>query len=241
MGVSGPLLVTRFGAGHVARLVAAVAAIGRHTSRDTLLLASIRTRPSTLGREPHDRLTEDDVDGLSRVIDGMNGHHLDLVLHGTEGGLTAAGELTSMLRGRYESIRALVPSSALSIMSLIALTCDTVVMPDTALLGAAGGPANPAIDPADAAEWVARHCCGSGVSRRIELTSMLFSGEDGLHAPVTAAHARDLGLAISLVGERSGIGADLRTLGDSLEQTARSGRFIRLITNHRGVTYVVND
>ena len=49
-----------------------------------------------------------------------------------------------------------------------------------------------------------------------------FAEDENPRAPVTAAHARIVGLCIDLVGERSGIGTDLQVLDQALE---RLGRF----------------
>jgi hypothetical protein len=232
-------LSTRFGVDHGTRRRAALANLARHTSHDTVLFASAKTSRYLRGEPAADHLTRKDIDGLSIVIRDLCGGHLDLVLHGSGGGLEAAGELVSLLRGRYDSIRALVPDTALSVMSLIAFVCDSVIMPETALLGVAEDPHDPHIASGEAADWVARNCSRPDLSQRIDLTTTMFNQDEGSRSPITAAHARELGLRINLVGDRSGIGADLDALGRPIDEAFRAQPLIKLIENHRGTFYAV--
>jgi hypothetical protein len=216
-----------------------LANLARHTSRDTLLVASASTGSYRRGESTATHLTSEDIDGLSKVVHDLGARDLDLVLHGSGSGLVAASELISLLRGRYDSIRALVPDAALSILSLIAFACDTVIMPEPALLGVTDDPREAQITAAEAADWVNRHCTQTDLLQRIELATVMFGEEEGCRGPLTAAHAHELGLQIHLVGDRSGIGADLVALAQPIEETCRADGLVKLIENHRGAYYVV--
>jgi hypothetical protein len=175
------------------------------------------------------------------VVRDLEGRHLDLVLHGSCAGRGVASDIFSLLRGRYEVVRALVPTQALSIMSLIALACEKAIMLDTAVVGAADVAGQPQISSTEAADWLARNCRNPDIEERIGLASMLFAEDENPRAPVTAAHARDLGLHIDLVGERSGIGNDLQVLDQALERLGRFRSSKKLIASHRGTFYVVEN
>jgi hypothetical protein len=230
---------TRLGFDRRTPCVSALANLARHTSRDTVLIASVTPGVGTAGESGEGRFTSEDVDGLSTVVHELGARHLDLVLHGSGSGLGAASDLVSLLRGRYDSIRALVPETALSIMTLIALVCDTVITPETALLGASEDPHEEHISSARAADWLARHCTQPDLSQRIELAKLMFSEEESSRSPITASHARDLGLRIHLVGDRSGIGLDLEALGHPIGDAFRNDTLIKIIENHRGAFYTV--
>ena len=232
-------LRTRLGVDRTTPRASALANLARHTSRDTVLIASVISWAGAAGESGEGRFTSEDVDGLSTVVHEPGTRHLDLVLHGSGSGLGAASELVSLLRGRYDSIRALVPESALSIMSLIALSCDTVITPETALLGASEAPHEAYISSAEAADWLARRCTQPDLSHRVELAKLIFSEEESSRSPITASHARDLGLRIHVVGDRSGIGLDLEALGQAIGDAFRRDTLIKIIESHRGAFYSV--
>ena len=231
----------RFGSSRKSAPVRALAALARHSSHDTVLIASLRGQHSFPGTPAGERLVAEDVDGLAMVIRELRGQHLDLVLHGSCVGRDVANDIFSLLRGRYEVVRALVPTQALSIMSLIALACEKAIMLDTAVVGAADVAGQPQMSSTEAADWLARNCRNPDVEDRVGVASMLFAADENQWAPVTAAHARDLGLHIDLVGERSGIGNDLQVLDQALERLGRFRSSMKLIANHRGTLYTVEN
>jgi hypothetical protein len=216
-----------------------LANLARHTSRDTVLIASASSSSYRHGESTAAHLTSEDVDGLSVVVHHLGARDLDLVLHGSGGGLVAAAELVSLLRGRYDSIRALVPDAALSVFSLIAFVCDTVIMPETALLGVSDDPHEPRITSAEAADWVTRHCTEKKPLQRIAVATAMFEEDEGFRGPMTASHARELGLEVDLVGDRSGIGSDLAALGQPIDEAFGTDTLVKIIENHRGTYYAV--
>jgi hypothetical protein len=232
---------SRIGTARGAPCAAALANLARHTSRDTVLVASSTPQPYHHGDKGVSDLTGGDIDGLSTVINDLGARDLDLVLHGSSSGLDAAAELVALLRGRYDSIRALVPEAALSALSLVAFVCDTVIIPESALLGVTQDPWEPHIASGEAANWVARNATQPNASNRVELAAMMFGDDENFAGPITARHARDLGLRIHLVCDRSGIGSDLEAIGKPIEGTFRAESLVKLIENHRGVFYAVNS
>ena len=235
----GNHLTRRSGTDRKTSCLSALASLARHTSRDTVLIASASTGSVRRAKPTAGHLTSTDIDGLSRVVQPLGARDLDLVLHGSAGGFIAAAELISLLRGRYDSIRALVPDTALAVLSLIAFACDTVIMPETAVLGVSDDPHQPRITSAQAATWLVRNCVQTDLSKRIEFAATTFGEEEGSRAPMTAAHAHELGFQVHLVGDRSGIGADLAALGPPIEESFRTATLVKLIENHRGTFYSV--
>lgn len=217
----------------------ALSSLARHTSHDTVLIATTGSKPAMNDTSISKDLDQEDIDGLSKVVHDLGGRHLDLVLHGSPGGLDAAGELVFLLRSRYESIRAIVPNTALSAMTLMTLVCDAAIMPDSARLGATNDPGGPYITSDQAADWLAHNCEPSDVDRRIDAATVLFADDDQARSPITAAHANDLGLPFHVVGERSGIGAELQPLGEFVDRAFRRRPIVKLILSHRGVYYAV--
>ena len=228
-----------FGVDRNAARRSALSNLARHTSHDTVLIATTESNPAVNDTSISKDLDENDIDGLSKVVDDLGGRHLDLVLHGSPGGLDAAGELVFLLRSRDKSIRAIVPNSALSAMTLITLVCDAAIMPDSALLGATDDRDGPQISSDQAADWLAHNCEPTDVDRRIDAAALLFTNDDEARSPITAAHANDLGLPFHVVGQRSGIGAELQPLGEFVDRALRGHAIIKLILNHRGVCYGV--
>lgn len=229
----------RFGIDRALARRSALADLARHTSHDTVLIAAADTTSGMQPRSIFKNLTREDIDGLSRVVHGLGSRHLDLVLHGSSGGLDAAGELVFLLRSRYDSMRAIVPNAALSVMTLITLVCDSAIMPDTARLGVADDLGGPHIAPDQATDWMAHNCNRTDIERRIDAAATLFADEDSARSPITAAHASNLGLPFHVVGERSGIGAELQPIGKFVDRTFRARPLVKLILDHRGVYYTV--
>jgi hypothetical protein len=230
-------VTTRTGNARGSRCAAALANFSRHTSRDTVLVACSATQSYARSEKGIGHLTSSDIDGLSEVIDDLGARDLDLVLHGSGGGLEAAAELVALLRGRYHSIRALVPEAALSALSLIAFVCDSLVMPESALLGLPHDSYEPHLETREAVEWVASNGTHPNASNRVEITTRLFDEDAVSSGPITARYARDLGLQIPLVCDRSGVGSDLEAIGQAVENTLRAEALVKLIENHRGFYY----
>lgn len=69
-----------------------------------------------------------DVQGFMGAVHGLEGNHLDLILH-VPGGYTAAAEsIVDYLRSKFNHIRAIIPLAAMSAGTMLALACDEIVM-----------------------------------------------------------------------------------------------------------------
>jgi len=103
--------------------------LSSHTGRDTIIYASAFTT------KRHERLPSiflsiltEDIEGFMAALHGLRGDSLDLILHSPGGSLEAAEQIVEYLRGKYRSIRAIVPQNAMSAATMIACACDSIVM-----------------------------------------------------------------------------------------------------------------
>lgn len=77
-----------------------------------------------------------DVMGFMEAIHGLPVGPLDLILHSPGGDANAAQQIMSYLRNQgFDHIRAIVPVSAMSAATMMALSCDEVVMGRHSQLG----------------------------------------------------------------------------------------------------------
>jgi len=76
-----------------------------------------------------------DVHGLMSTCHGVKDRELDLVLHSPGGDPNAAEQMLKYLRTQFDHIRALVPLSAKSAATMLALGCDEIVMGEHSELG----------------------------------------------------------------------------------------------------------
>jgi len=76
-----------------------------------------------------------DVLGFGALLHGMKSEDIDLLLHSPGGDIDVAEKVVYMCRGRARSLRVIVPESAKSAATLIALAADRIVMSDTSELG----------------------------------------------------------------------------------------------------------
>lgn len=75
------------------------------------------------------------LNDLENAIRSLNGKPFDLILHTPGGYIFYAQLLSKALRGYNEEVRALVPFYAMSGGTLLALSCDKIMMGDYACLG----------------------------------------------------------------------------------------------------------
>jgi membrane-bound ClpP family serine protease len=179
------------------------------------------------------------VDGLSAVVQKLTGPHLNLVLHGGGGDLGAAAEVVSLLRGRFEVIRALVPNCALSALALVACACDAVMMPETAVIGALDDDHHKPVSASVARDWLIRNCAHPDRPERAQAAGVAFAATDGPRAPLSASHAKEHGLPVNIVPEQSALGRDLEEIWQGLESAMREKPLVRLIDCQKGPMYAV--
>ncbi len=105
----------------------------KHTGRPTILYASafceseVSRRVLQLGRQ--------DVSCFMAAASGADSRELDLILHSPGGTVEAAEQIVTYLRRRFDSIRVIVPVSALSSATLLACAADRIVLAEHATLG----------------------------------------------------------------------------------------------------------
>ncbi len=76
-----------------------------------------------------------DMQGLMEAVSNVTERGLDLFLHSPGGSAEAAEALMAYLRTRFDHIRAIVPISAMSAATMMALACDEIVMGAHSQLG----------------------------------------------------------------------------------------------------------
>jgi hypothetical protein len=231
--------MTRSGRIDGGRLRRSLVELSRHTSRDTIVVASALTARKVIEDRTELNLSSSDVDGLSTVVQELYGPHLNLVLHGAGGDLGAASEVVSLLRSRFESIRALVPNCALSAMALVACACDAVMMPETAFIGAIDDDYHKPVSASVARDWLLSNCVHPECPERVEAAGVAFAASDGPRAPLSASLAKEHGLPVNIVPEQSALGRDLDEIWQGLENTMREASLVRLIDCQKGPVYSV--
>jgi hypothetical protein len=214
-------------------------ALSRHTSRDSLVIATALADRNVIVNRADAGLAPGDVDDLCRVTRYLNGRHLNLVLHGAGGQLEAAAEVMSLLRGHFESIRALVPSAALTTMALVACACDVIIMPETAVIGPSDDAFHRPVSADEAREWLFRNLDHPDRAQRIVAVGRVFDATEGPRAPFSAFQARQTGLPINIAPERSAIGQSLEEVRHEVDTIMRSASLVKVIDCQDGPLYGV--
>jgi hypothetical protein len=173
------------------------------------------------------------------VVERLDGPHLNLVLHGAGGHLDAAAEMIALLRGRFELIRALVPSCSLSAMALIACACDVIMMPESAVIGPCDDENLKPVSADTARDWLSHHCVHPDRPARVEATATAFADADGPRSPLSAPLAMQRGLPVKIVPEQSGVGRILDEIWRLVESTMREVPLLRVIDCQKGPVYCV--
>ena len=104
------------------------------TERNTILYASCWTSKPTV--PPYLlTITDEDLQGLMEVVHGLSGSKLDLILHTPGGSLEVAEAFVSYLRSKFNDIRIVVPSMAMSAGTMIACSGDVIALGKHSFLG----------------------------------------------------------------------------------------------------------
>jgi hypothetical protein len=230
---------TRSGQIGGSRLRRSLAELSRHTLRDTIVIASALTARKVIDDRSELNFSPSDVDGLSSVVQKLHGPHLNLVLHGAGGDLAAAAEVVSLLRGRFELIRAMVPNCALSALALIACASDAIMMPATAVIGALDDDYLKPVSADAARDWLSQNCDHPDRPERVEAVRRAFTETEGPRAALSASLAKERGLPINIVPEQSALGRNLEDIWKGLENTMRGESLVRLIDCQKGPIYLV--
>jgi len=86
-------------------------------------------------QHPAGGINQSDILAFGDLLDGVSGVDLDLLLQSPGGDIDVAEKIVYMCRGRASGFRVIVPESAKSAATLIALAADEIVMSDTSELG----------------------------------------------------------------------------------------------------------
>jgi hypothetical protein len=112
-----------------------IAAIEKVTGRRLIIYASACTSPAKpvsidmLMMDPSDKI------GFKTVTENIPGPNLDVLLHSPGGYPDAVESLVQQLRGKYDSVRFIVPSYAKSAATMLAMSGDEILMETDAELG----------------------------------------------------------------------------------------------------------
>jgi hypothetical protein len=109
--------------------------VAQHTGRDVILYATKWTQPDPNLVPDLVSIVDEDVQGIMEVIHGLCGPDLDLILHSPGGSLEAAEALVTYLRSKFQHIRVIVPSMAMSAATMIACAADVIVLGKHSFLG----------------------------------------------------------------------------------------------------------
>src|SRR5690554_5873394 len=81
-------------------------------------------------------ISQDDRIGFQSILDGnTDNKRLDLILHTPGGDIQATKMIVSALRQKYDNIRVIVPITAMSAGTMIALAADSIVISSIGNLG----------------------------------------------------------------------------------------------------------
>lgn len=76
-----------------------------------------------------------DITGFSDLIEGIKSKTLDVLLHSPGGSAEATERIVKLLRKNFEDIRFLIPHSAYSAATMLALSGNSILMDDRSSLG----------------------------------------------------------------------------------------------------------
>ena len=106
----------------------------RHTGRNIILYASgwlqnTDVPPALIS------ISDEDMQALMEVSQGLAGDQLDLILHSPGGSPEAAEAIVSYLRQRFTHIRVIVPQLAMSAATMISCAANEIVLGKHSFLG----------------------------------------------------------------------------------------------------------
>ena len=112
-----------------------LAGIHQKTGRNVILYATKWTDSDPSVSPSAISIVDEDLQGFMEVVHGLTGRSLDLILHSPGGSLEAAEAIVVYLRSRFDDVRVVVPSLAMSAATMIACAADKIVMGKHSFLG----------------------------------------------------------------------------------------------------------
>jgi hypothetical protein len=107
------------------------------TGRATILYGTKWTIPDPNVPAEMLSINDGDLQGLMEVMHGVQEKNLDLIIHSPGGGIDAAAALVHYLRSKFDHIRVIVPSLAMSAAAMVACSADRILMGKHSFLGPA--------------------------------------------------------------------------------------------------------
>ena len=108
--------------------------IAAHTGRPTILYSTaFLTTPNAPA--PLVSLTDDDMLGFMEAVHGLDGPDLNLIVHSPGGSASAAEQIVTYLRTKFDHIRVIVPHMAMSAATMVACGANEIVMGKHSFLG----------------------------------------------------------------------------------------------------------
>lgn len=110
--------------------------LAQFTERDTIILSSAfssRKLPDLPSFSVS--ITNEDIHGFMSAFNGLNGDKLDIILHSPGGSPEAAEQIVKYIRKKYNDVRAIIPQNAMSAATMIACSCDTILMGKHSAIG----------------------------------------------------------------------------------------------------------
>lgn len=106
-----------------------------HTKRAVILYATRWTQPSRAVPPEMLSISDEDLQALMTVINGVTETELDLIIHSPGGSIEAAEAFVTYLRSKFDHIRVIVPQQAMSAATMIACAADEIVLGKHSFLG----------------------------------------------------------------------------------------------------------
>jgi len=98
-----------------------------------LLVYAANTRRG--GFNVSNTIDDSDITGFSDLIEGIDSNEIDIFLHSPGGSAEATERIVNLLRENFSHIRFLIPNSAYSAATMLALCGDEILMDERSTLG----------------------------------------------------------------------------------------------------------
>ena len=110
--------------------------LAEYTGRDTVILSSAFSS-AKLPNLPNFlvSITNEDIQGFMSAFNGLNGNKLDIILHSPGGSLEATEQIVKYIRTKYNHVRAIIPQNAMSAATMLACSCDIILMGKHSAIG----------------------------------------------------------------------------------------------------------
>lgn len=112
--------------------LAKIREIQSHTGRPLILYAANFIKGGAI---PNNSVDDTDITAFSDLIQGISPPTLDVILHSPGGLAESAERIVALLREKFTDIRFIIPHTAYSAATLIALSGNIVLMDDRSALG----------------------------------------------------------------------------------------------------------